>query len=526
MRYDGLTGAFIDVFATTDAPAAWMEFGRDGDLYVGVAKNPNVDFVRFDVRTGALVDRLPVASSSFWFTFDDNNILYNPGGYDLSLLRFGPSSTAAFKVSLNSQSSLPVTVDYSTTSGSAVAGNDFQATSGTITFAPGQVTRTILVPIIDDATAEVTETFTVTLTNPVGAAIADGLAIGTILDNDPFTKFYVVNDGTTTSTDQTFRYQATGQASGSATGLGSGNSAPRGAASNVTGDKVWVVDANKKVYVYNSNGSNLGNWTAGGLASNAQIEGSATNGKDVWLVDNQADCVYFYSGAASLTIGSQNATSSFNLNSGNKNAKDIVTDGNYLWVVNDSNTDKVFKYTVAGTYVGNWTISTWGAGSPTGITLDPANVSTIWIVDNRTDRVYQYDAAAGLTSGFKSANSSFALSAGNTNPQGIADPPPPGDSVPLVTAAMAPLGTSKAIDTALTQFSVEFVRNRLDRPFETDRANGGPSMPTPRSVSSTQQSMQPVTSENRKTSQAKRLTGETDDIFSNWNTNILKDFVL
>jgi len=244
------------------------------------------------------------------------------------------------------------------------------------------------------------------------------------------------------------------------------------------------------------------------------------------LVNNQADCVYFYSGAASLTIGSQNATSSFNLNSGNKNAKDIVTDGNYLWVVNDSNTDKEFKYTVAGTYVGNWTISTWGAGSPTGITLDPANVSTIWIVDNRTDRVYQYDAAAGLTSGFKSANSSFALSAGNTNPQGIADPPPPGDSVPLVTAAMAPLGTSKAIDTALTQFSVEFVRNRLDRPFETDRANGGPRMPTPRSASSTQQSMQPVTSENRETSQAKRLTGETDDIFSNWNTDILKDFVL
>ena len=478
LRYDGTTGVFIDVFATTDAPAAWMEFGRDGDLCVGVAKNPNVDFVRFDVQTGALVDRLPVASSSFWFTFDDNNILYNPNNVELSLLRFGPSSTAAFKVSLNSASRVPVTVGYATVSSSAVAGSDFHATSGAITFAPGQVTRTIFVPTINDATAEATETFTVTLSNPVGATIAVSVAIGSILDNDPFTKFYVVNHGTTTSTDQTFRYQATGQAIGSATGLGGGNSAPRGAASNAAGDKVWVVDANKRVYVYDSNGSPLGNWTAGSLSSTAQVEGIATNGTDVWVVDTQADRVYFYSGAAALTTGSPSATSSFSLNTGNKNSKDIVTDGNYLWVVDDSSIDKVFKYTVAGTYIGSWTISTSGAKSPTGITLDPSNVSAIWIVDNGTDRVYQYDAAAGLTSGKKSANSSFALAAGNTNPQGIADPPPRGDSESLANSAMAPLMMSKAIDSAFTQLSDDLVRNRLGSAFETDRATSMPSMPT------------------------------------------------
>jgi len=93
--------------------------------------------------------------------------------------------------------------------------------------------------------------------------------------------------------------------------------------------------------------------------------------------------------------------------------------------VNDSATDKVFKYTVAGSLVGNWTISTSGAGSPTGITIDPGNVSNIWIVDNGTDRVYEYTAAASRTSGSQSAATSFALAAGNTNPQGIADPPVP-----------------------------------------------------------------------------------------------------
>jgi hypothetical protein len=233
------------------------------------------------------------------------------------------------------------------------------------------------------------------------------------------TKFYVVNDATF---DQTYEYETTDQFV-TANGLGSGNSSPRGAASNVAGDKVWVVDANKTVYVYNTVGGLLGSWTAGSLQATAQVEGIATNGTDIWIIDAKQDKVYKYSSAASRTSGSQNANSSFNLNSGNKNPKDIVTDGTYLWVVNDSTTDKVFKYTVAGSLVGSWTISTSGPSSPTGITIDPTNVSDIWIVDSGADRVYQYTAAASRTSGSQSAATSFALAAGNTNPQGIADPP-------------------------------------------------------------------------------------------------------
>jgi hypothetical protein len=65
-----------------------------------------------------------------------------------------------------------------------------------------------------------------------------------------------------------------------------------------------------------------------------------------------------------------------------------------------------------------------GAGSsPTGITLDPNSPSHLWIVDNGTDRVYQFDAAVSRTSGSQSPSTSFALAPGNTNPQGIADPP-------------------------------------------------------------------------------------------------------
>ena len=99
-----------------------------------------------------------------------------------------------------------------------------------------------------------------------------------------------------------------------------------------------------------------------------------------------------------------------------------MTDGTSLWVINDSTTDKVFKYAVSGSLAGSWTISS-GGGSPTGITLDPSNVSNLWIVDSATDRVYQYNAAATRTSGSQAPSVSFALAAGNTNPQGIADPP-------------------------------------------------------------------------------------------------------
>ena len=166
------------------------------------------------------------------------------------------------------------------------------------------------------------------------------------------------------------------------------------------------MDANRKVYVYNTGGGLLGSWTAGTLACNATVEGIATNGTDVWIVDAKSDKVYKYSGAATRTSGTQYASSSFTLNSGNTSPKDIVTDGTSLWVVNDSTTDKVFKYSVSGSLMGSWTISS-GGGSPTGITLDPANVSHLWIVDSATDRVYQYDGAASLTSGSQDAIHEF-----------------------------------------------------------------------------------------------------------------------
>jgi hypothetical protein len=422
-------GSFVDEFVAAGTggldrvASGGIRFRPDGDLYVTSGDTDAV--LRFNGTTGALVETVVASGegglqTAGGHTFDANGLLYVSSQSTHEVLRYAPATSAAFVVTLSQPSALPVTVNYATGDGTALAGSDYVATSGTLTFAPGQTRAFVLVPTLDNALFETNETFVLNLSNPsAGAVITDSQGVATISDNDlPPTKFYVVDDQTA---NRTFEYGGDGTAIENYT-LNSGNSAPRGAASSAAGDKVWVVDANKKVYVYDAAGALLGSWTAGSLAGNATPDGIATNGTDVWIVDSKSDKVFRYTGAAARLSGSQNAVSSFSLNTANKNPKGIVTDGTSLWVVNDASPDKVFKYTLAGGLLGSWTIDA-GNTSPTGITLDPTSVGHLWIVDSGTDRVYQYDNAVGRTSGSQAASSSFALAAGNTNPQGIADPP-------------------------------------------------------------------------------------------------------
>jgi hypothetical protein len=113
---------------------------------------------------------------------------------------------------------------------------------------------------------------------------------------------------------------------------------------------------------------------------------------------------------------------------------------------------KVFKYTLSGSLLGSWGIDPANA-HPTGITINPNNVSDIWIVDSRTLKVYDYAGAASRASGSQNAAATFALAAGDTNPQGIADPPP---ADMLVTPAAAPIVSNQASAVAHNVvFSVE-----------------------------------------------------------------------
>ncbi len=94
------------------------------------------------------------------------------------------SRTLSFTVSLSSASTTSVTVPYAASPLTAQAGSDFTAVSGTVTFAPGQVTRTFLVPLVTGTLPEPDETFLITLGSPTGANLLDGEAIGTIQNDD------------------------------------------------------------------------------------------------------------------------------------------------------------------------------------------------------------------------------------------------------------------------------------------------------------------------------------------------------
>ena len=94
------------------------------------------------------------------------------------------AGVATFTVSLTNPSYQAIEVDYATGNGSAVAGSDYSSRSGRLTFEPGETVKTVSVPVLSDNIYEGTENFTVNLTNPLNATIADAQGIGTIIDTD------------------------------------------------------------------------------------------------------------------------------------------------------------------------------------------------------------------------------------------------------------------------------------------------------------------------------------------------------
>ncbi len=103
----------------------------------------------------------------------------------------------AFAVTLSRASASGVTVDYATSNGSALAGVDYTATSGTLAFLAGETTKTVSVPVIDDDIDEGSETLTLALSNPSGgnAYIADATATGTITNDDPMPRAWLARFG-------------------------------------------------------------------------------------------------------------------------------------------------------------------------------------------------------------------------------------------------------------------------------------------------------------------------------------------
>ena len=110
----------------------------------------------------------------------------------------GATASLDFVVSLN-PASTAVSVDYATSDGTATAGADYTATSGTLSFQSGETTKTVSVPVLHDAHDEGSETLTLTLSNASGAVIkSDGAtATGTITNDDPIPQAWMSRFGRT-----------------------------------------------------------------------------------------------------------------------------------------------------------------------------------------------------------------------------------------------------------------------------------------------------------------------------------------
>ncbi len=96
----------------------------------------------------------------------------------------GEDSALVFVVTLDQAASGTVTVSYATADGTAAAGEDYEAASGTLAFAAGETEKTVSVAITDDSMDEEDETLTLTLSSPANATLGDAVATGTIADDD------------------------------------------------------------------------------------------------------------------------------------------------------------------------------------------------------------------------------------------------------------------------------------------------------------------------------------------------------
>lgn len=129
------------------------------------------------------LDTIPGAPLTIGILDDD------PPQVRLSADRFSAGEgdgNAVLNAILSAPSGMAVSVNFVATNGTATAGLDYVALTGTLSFNPGQTSRTLAIPLLDDALDEFTETIEVRLVSPTNAVLATpSLAVVDILDNDP-----------------------------------------------------------------------------------------------------------------------------------------------------------------------------------------------------------------------------------------------------------------------------------------------------------------------------------------------------
>jgi len=162
---DPVTGVFTWTPTEAQGPGVY-------DVTVRVTDDgtPNLDDFEIITITVNEVDTAPVLAS-----IGDGTIVEGD---------FGVTSLD-FTITLSAPSSQVVTLQAATQDITATAGVDYTPLNQAVVFAPGQTSATLSVAIVRDWMFEQDETFSIVLSNPLGATLLDPLAIGTILNDDP-----------------------------------------------------------------------------------------------------------------------------------------------------------------------------------------------------------------------------------------------------------------------------------------------------------------------------------------------------
>ena len=177
VAFDILTAGGDDSIAGDFAFAALRRIGDAGytlydvDLATGAATNPRTIGGNLTFGPGFAVQ--PLAPTS---TLSINDVSGQEGNSGATVFEF--------TVTLSPVSDVPVIVQFSTADDTATAAGDYATTTGTITFDPGQATKSITVGVNPDTTVEPDENFFVNLSGASNATIADAQGVGTIVDDD------------------------------------------------------------------------------------------------------------------------------------------------------------------------------------------------------------------------------------------------------------------------------------------------------------------------------------------------------
>jgi sugar lactone lactonase YvrE len=175
-----------------------LTIDSDGTIYSGQGSNegPTAVIYRLSPTTGHATRIGTIANAS---KLGLDGLSFAAPAPSLSIgnltiqARLGSTVDAVFTVSLSRASIKKVTVDYATADGTATAPSDYLATSGVLTFAPGQTSEQVKVVVKDDPTAPAnsTKTFGLELSAAAGAPIAKGVGMGTIVE-EPAQTLYAV----------------------------------------------------------------------------------------------------------------------------------------------------------------------------------------------------------------------------------------------------------------------------------------------------------------------------------------------